>query len=35
MSDGAFIRVEDIVMVTPDGGDNFNQTSHELRVIEG
>jgi Xaa-Pro aminopeptidase len=34
MSDGAFIRVEDVVMVTPDGGENFNQTGHELRVLD-
>jgi Xaa-Pro dipeptidase len=34
MSDGAFVRVEDVVMVTPDGGENFNQTGHELRVLE-
>jgi Xaa-Pro aminopeptidase len=34
MADGAFVRVEDVVMVAPDGGDNFNSTSHELRVLE-
>lgn len=34
MADGAFIRVEDVVMVTPDGGENFNATGHELRVLE-
>jgi len=34
MTDGAFIRVEDVVMVTPDGGENFNATGHELRVLE-
>ena len=34
MTDGAFIRVEDIVMVTPDGGENFNATGHELRVLD-
>lgn len=35
MADGAFVRVEDVVMVTPDGGENFNATGHELRVIGG
>jgi Xaa-Pro aminopeptidase len=34
MTDGAFIRVEDVVMVTPDGGENFNSTGHELRVLD-
>jgi Xaa-Pro aminopeptidase len=34
MSDGAFVRVEDVVMVTPDGGENFNHTSHDLRVLD-
>lgn len=34
MDDGAFIRVEDVVMVTPDGGENLNRTGHELRVLE-
>ena len=34
MADGAFIRVEDVVMVTPEGGENFNATGHELRVLE-
>ena len=34
MSDGVFVRVEDVVMVTPDGGENFNATGHELRVLE-
>ena len=34
MDDGAFIRVEDVVMVTPDGGDNLNRTGHELRVLD-
>ncbi len=34
MSDGAFIRVEDVVMVTPDGGENFNATDHQLRVLD-
>jgi Xaa-Pro dipeptidase len=34
MPDGAFIRVEDVVMVTPDGGENFNHTDHEPRVLE-
>jgi D-alanyl-D-alanine dipeptidase len=32
--DGSFIRVEDVVMVGPDGGINFNATGHDLRVIE-
>ena len=34
LDDGSFIRVEDVVMVGPDGGVNFNATSHDLRVIE-
>ncbi len=34
MEDGAFIRVEDVVMVTPNGGENFNATDHELRVLD-
>ncbi|MGH9176907.1 MAG: M24 family metallopeptidase, partial [Vicinamibacterales bacterium] len=34
MSDGAFVRVEDVVMVTPDGGENFNVTDHELWVLD-
>jgi Xaa-Pro aminopeptidase len=34
MEDGAFVRVEDVVMVTPDGGENFNRTDHELRVLD-
>jgi Xaa-Pro dipeptidase len=34
LDDGSFIRVEDVVMVTPDGGDNFNRTSHDLRVLD-
>lgn len=34
MDDGAFIRVEDVVMVTPDGGDNLNHTGHDLRVLD-
>jgi Xaa-Pro dipeptidase len=34
MTDGAFIRVEDVVMVTPDGGENYNATGHELRVLD-
>jgi Xaa-Pro aminopeptidase len=34
MADGVFVRVEDVVMVTPDGGENFNATGHELRVLE-
>ena len=34
LDDGSFIRVEDVVMVSPDGGVNFNATSHELRVID-
>ncbi|MBA2451712.1 MAG: aminopeptidase P family protein [Chloroflexia bacterium] len=34
MDDGAFIRVEDVVMVTPEGGENLNRTGHELRVLE-
>jgi Xaa-Pro aminopeptidase len=33
MEDGAFVRVEDVVMVTADGGENFNRTDHELRVL--
>lgn len=32
--DGAFIRVEDVVTVTPDGGDNLNQTAHNLWVVD-
>lgn len=34
MDDGAFIRVEDVVMVTPEGGENLNRTGHEMRVLE-
>lgn len=34
LDDGGFIRVEDVVMVGPDGGINFNATSHELRVLD-
>jgi Xaa-Pro dipeptidase len=34
MTDGAFIRVEDVVMVTLDGGENFNATDHALRVLD-
>lgn len=34
MASGEFIRVEDVVMVTPDGGENFNRTGHELRVLD-
>jgi Xaa-Pro dipeptidase len=34
LDDGSFIRVEDVVMVTPDGGDNLNSTSHDLRVLD-
>jgi Xaa-Pro dipeptidase len=34
LSDGGFIRVEDVVMVGPDGGENFNRTGHELRVLD-
>ncbi len=34
LDDGGFIRVEDVVMVGPDGGVNFNSTSHELRVLD-
>ncbi len=34
MEDGSFVRVEDVVMVTPDGGENFNATSHDLRVLD-
>ena len=28
------IRVEDVVMVTPDGGENFNTTTRDLVVVE-
>jgi len=34
LDDGSFIRVEDVVMVGPDGGVNFNRTGHELRVLD-
>lgn len=34
MDDGAFIRVEDVVMVTESGGQNLNRTGHELRVLD-
>ncbi|CAN5526011.1 Xaa-Pro dipeptidase [soil metagenome] len=34
LDDGSFIRVEDVVMVGPDGGMNFNRTSHDLRVLD-
>jgi D-alanyl-D-alanine dipeptidase len=27
------VRIEDIVMVTPDGGRRLNNTSHELRSV--
>ncbi|MFW6075701.1 MAG: M24 family metallopeptidase, partial [Chloroflexota bacterium] len=32
--DGAFIRVEDVVVVGPERGRNLNTTSHELRVLD-
>jgi Xaa-Pro aminopeptidase len=28
------VRVEDVVMVTPEGGENFNSTTWDLQVIE-
>ena len=34
LSDGGFIRVEDVVMVGPNGGENYNRTGHELRVLD-
>jgi Xaa-Pro aminopeptidase len=34
LNDGGFIRVEDVVMVSDTGGENYNRTSHELRVID-
>lgn len=34
LSDGGFVRVEDVVMVGPKGGENYNRTGHELRVLE-
>jgi Xaa-Pro aminopeptidase len=34
LDDGSFIRVEDVVMVGPDGGINFMETDHELRVLD-
>lgn len=34
MADGGFVRVEDVVLVTPDGGEVFNRTDHDLRVLE-
>jgi Xaa-Pro aminopeptidase len=34
LNDGGFIRVEDVVMVSENGGENYNETDHELRVIE-
>lgn len=34
MDDGSFVRVEDVVMVTPSGGEHFNQTDHDLRVLD-
>lgn len=34
LDDGGFIRVEDVVMVSASGGENYNRTSHDLRVIE-
>jgi Xaa-Pro dipeptidase len=34
MTDGAFIRVEDVVLVTPNGGETFNRTDHDLRVLD-
>ena len=30
----SLIRVEDVVMVTPEGGENFNSTNRDLVVIE-
>ena len=34
LDDGGFIRVEDVVMVGETGGENYNRTGHELRVID-
>lgn len=34
MADGGFVRVEDVVLVTPDGGEIFNRTDHSLRVLD-
>ena len=28
------VRIEDIVMVTPDGGRRLNNTSHELHTVQ-
>jgi Xaa-Pro aminopeptidase len=33
MEDGGFVRVEDVVLVTPDGGESFNTTGHDLLVL--
>jgi Xaa-Pro aminopeptidase len=34
MADGGFVRVEDVVLVTPTGGETFNATDHALRVLD-
>lgn len=34
LDDGGFIRVEDVVLVTPDGGVNLMSTSHDLQVLD-
>lgn len=34
LDDGSFIRVEDVVMVGESGGENYNRTGHELRVLD-
>jgi Xaa-Pro aminopeptidase len=28
------VRIEDMVTVTEDGGRRFNNTSHELRIVQ-
>ncbi len=33
-ADGAFIRVEDVVLVTPEGGENLNHTGHDLWIVD-
>ena len=34
LDDGGFIRVEDVVVVSPDGGINLMTTDHELCVLD-
>lgn len=34
LTQGIAVRVEDVVLVTPAGGENLNHTTHELLVID-